>query len=73
MYLVATVQSLPAQCSVHGQFQCHGHYISEIFGDFRSSFHIPASVKSQIIHSHYKAVIMDSASYEAEINFLNQL
>ena len=56
-----------------GQFHCHGHYISEIFGDFRSSFHIPASVKSQIIHSHYKAVIMDSASYEAEINFLNQL
>ena len=28
---------------------------------------------AQIIHSHYKAVIMDSASYEVEINFLNQL
>ena len=58
---------------VTAQFQRHGHYNSEIFGDFRSSFHIPASVKSQIIHSHYKAVIMDSASYEVEINFLNQL
>ena len=57
----------------HGQFQRHGHYNSEIFGDFRSSFHIPASVKSQIIHSHYKAVTMDSASYEVEINCLNQL
>ena len=56
-----------------GQFQRHGHYNSEIFGDFRSSFHIPASVKSQIIHSHCKAVVMDSASYEVEINFLNQL
>ena len=40
------------------------------FGDFRSSFHIPASVKSQIIHIHYKAVTMDSASYEVEINCL---
>ena len=57
----------------YGQFQRHGHYNSDIFGDFRSSFHIPASVKSQIIHSHYKAVIMDCASYEVEINFLNQL
>ena len=58
--------------STYGQFQRHGHYNSEIFGDFRSSFHIPASVKSQIIHSSYKAVIMDSASYEVEINCLNQ-
>ena len=58
---------------IYGQFLRHGHYNSEIFGDLRSSFHIPASVKSQIIHSHYKAVIMDSASYEVEINCLNQL
>ena len=57
----------------YGQFQRHGHYISDIFWDFRSSFHIPASVKSQIIHSHYKAVIMDSGSYEVEFNCLNQL
>ena len=59
--------------TIYGKFQRHGHYNSEIFGDFRSSFHIPASVKSQIIHSHHKAVIMDSGSYEVEINCLNQL
>ena len=78
MYTCACVCSFKYVCiNMHasdcGQFQRHGHYISEIFGDFRSSFHIPASVKSQIIHSHYKAVIMDSGSYEVEINFLNQL
>ena len=47
-----------------GQFQRHGHYISDIFLEFRSSFHIFTMCKSKIIHSHYKAVIMDKPPYE---------
>ena len=46
-----------------GHFQRHGHYISNIFLDLRSSFHIFTMCKSKIIHSHYKAVIMDKPSY----------
>ena len=30
----------------YGQFQRHGHYISEFFLDFRSSFHICVNLKS---------------------------
>ena len=55
--------------SAYGQFQRHGDYISEIFLDFSSSFHIFSKCTSKIIQSHYKAIIMDKVPYEVSAIF----
>ena len=55
------------------QFQRHRHYISDIFLDLRNSLDIFAKCKSEIVHSHYKAVIVDKAPFEVDAIFLDRL